>query len=257
MHLQLALDELLINAIEHGNCAINYNEKTKAMENGKSVVDLVTERCKKAAIREKKVYFHWEIKVNQTIFTIKDEGEGFNVRAHLKKIKEQEITSLHGRGIRLATMFSNQLKYNKKGNQVKLIINHDSTVEENVPAGFSKEQIISVKKGDIVLKENEPSDYLYYIASGRYAVIHKRRQVGSLGPQDIFMGEMSFLLNQKRSAKVKAETAGKLILLTRKTFINVIRKYPHYGIFLSKLLAKRLVRSNEQNAMLARQVQNT
>jgi CRP-like cAMP-binding protein len=257
MHLQLALDELLVNAIEHGNCAISYDEKTAALENGKSVVDLVNERCKKAAVKAKKIYFQWEIKLDQTIFTVRDQGEGFNVRDHMKKIREQDLTSLHGRGIRLAATFSSQLKYNKKGNQVKLIIAHDSTVEQELPAGFSKEQIRSVKKGDVVIRENEPSDSLYYIASGKYAVIHKRKQVGSLGPQDIFMGEMSFLLNQKRSAKVKAETAGKLILLTRKTFISVIRKYPHYGIFLSKLLAKRLVRSNDQNANLAWRLRHT
>jgi CRP-like cAMP-binding protein len=64
------------------------------------------------------------------------------------------------------------------------------------------------------------------------------------------MGEMSFLLNQRRSASVRADTPGKLILLTRKTFVSVIREYPHYGIFLSKLLAKRLVRSNDRNASL-------
>ncbi|MDR0389603.1 MAG: ATP-binding protein [Spirochaetaceae bacterium] len=257
MHLQLALDELLINAIEHGNCAISYDEKTRAMENGKSVVDLVLERCKKPGVRAKRVDFQWEIKQGQTVFTIRDQGTGFNVRESLRKIKEQDMTSLHGRGIRLATMFSSELKYNKRGNQVKLIINHDVSVEPDVPMALAKAQLISVKKGDIVLKENEPSDYLYYIASGKYSVIHKRKQVGSLGPQDIFMGEMSFLLNQKRSAKVKAESAGKLILLTRKTFIDVIRKYPHYGLFLSKLLAKRLVRSNDQNAALAKQVETT
>ena len=62
------------------------------------------------------------------------------------------------------------------------------------------------------------------------------------------MGEMSFLLNQRRSATIKATSTGKLILLTQKTFVNVIREYPYYGVFLSKLLAKRLVRSNDQNA---------
>jgi CRP-like cAMP-binding protein len=72
--------------------------------------------------------------------------------------------------------------------------------------------------------------------------------VGSLSAQDIFMGEMSFLLNERRSATIKAKSAGKLILLTQQTFINIIREYPHYGVFLSKLLAKRLVRSNIQAA---------
>jgi CRP-like cAMP-binding protein len=114
--------------------------------------------------------------------------------------------------------------------------------------------VVIVKQGDIVLREDEPSDYLYYIVSGRYTVYHNLKQVGTLSPQDIFMGEMSFLLNQRRSAAVRAEGPGKLILLTRKTFVSVIREYPHYGIFLSKLLAKRLVRSNDQNADLLNKI---
>jgi CRP-like cAMP-binding protein len=148
----------------------------------------------------------------------------------------------------MAAGLSHELKYNPKGNQVALVLKHDLTVENEVPVGFSREQIVNVKKGDTVLREGEPSDYLYYISSGTYAIYHNEKQVGTLSAQDIFMGEMAFLLNQRRSATVKATSSGKLILLTQKNFINVIREYPHYGIFLSTLLAKRLVRSNEQTA---------
>ena len=62
------------------------------------------------------------------------------------------------------------------------------------------------------------------------------------------MGEMSFLLNNRRSATVKAETYGRLIKISRKAFVSVVKKYPHYGIFLSKLLARKLVRANQMNA---------
>ncbi|AEF81269.1 cyclic nucleotide-binding domain-containing protein [Leadbettera azotonutricia] len=250
MHLQLALGELIVNAVEHGNCGIGYDEKTEGMEKGLSVVDLVAEKCKDPAIRGKKVEFQWELLNDKSIFIIKDEGKGFDVKAHLQKIENQDIMSLHGRGIKLASKLSNELSYNAKGNQVTLTVKHDLSLEYDVPLGFSKEQIVNVKPGDIILKEGEPSDYLYYISSGRYTVFHNRKQVGTLSPEDIFMGEMSFLLNQKRSATVRAETTGKLILLTRKAFVNVIRQFPHYGIFLSKLLAKRLVRGNDRNAAL-------
>jgi CRP-like cAMP-binding protein len=148
----------------------------------------------------------------------------------------------------MAASLSHKLRYNEKGNKVELIINNDISVEHEVPIGFSREKIVNVKKGDIILKEGEPSNYLYYISSGTYEVLYNDCPVGTLSPQDIFMGEMSFLLDQRRSATIKATSAGKLILLTQKTFINVIRKYPHYGIFLAKLIARRLVRSNEQNA---------
>ncbi|MCL1815678.1 MAG: cyclic nucleotide-binding domain-containing protein [Treponema sp.] len=248
MQLQLALAELIVNAIEHGNCGITYEEKTASLEQGISPVELIAEKCKDPAVRAKKVTLLWEIKPDKSVFIVHDEGKGFDVRAHMKKIIDQDDYSLHGRGIRMASSFSNELQYNAKGNQVMLVIKHEISVEHEVPAGFSREQIVKVKKGDVVIKEGEPSDYLYYISSGTYEVLYNDKPVGSLSPQDIFMGEMSFLLNQRRSATIRATSPGKLILLTQKTFINVIREYPHYGIFLSKLLAKRLVRSNEQTA---------
>jgi anti-sigma regulatory factor (Ser/Thr protein kinase) len=254
MHLQLALGELIVNAVEHGNCGITFEEKTLGMENGLSVVELVAERCKDPLIRNKKVEFLWDIHPEESVFVIRDEGKGFDVKAHLKKIAAQDMMSLHGRGIKMASALSSELKYNEKGNQVTLILKHDSSVEHEVPVGFSREQVVNTKKGDIVLREDEPSDYLYYIVSGKYSVFHNLKQVGTLSPQDIFMGEIAFLLNQRRSASVRAEGPGKLILLTRKTFVSIIREYPHYGIFLSKLLAKRLVRSNDQNAALMEKV---
>jgi CRP-like cAMP-binding protein len=61
---------------------------------------------------------------------------------------------------------------------------------------------------------------------------------------------MAFLLNNKRTVTVTALTKGKLIKVSRKSFINVVRGYPHYGIFLSKLLARKLARANRENARL-------
>jgi anti-sigma regulatory factor (Ser/Thr protein kinase) len=256
MHLQLALGELIVNAVEHGNCGITYEEKNAAMEKGISVVELVAERCKNPAIREKKVELLWDVGRYITTFVIRDEGPGFNVQAHLEKIVKQDVLSLHGRGIQMARMFSTELRYNEKGNEATMVVKHDEVVEHEVPLGFSKEQILTVNAGDMVLRENEIGDYLYYIVSGRYSVFHNRKKVGSLSVRDIFMGEMAFLLNQRRSASIRAEGPGKLILLTRKALVDIIREYPHYGIFLSKLLAKRLVRSNDQNAVLLEKLKN-
>jgi len=248
MHIQLALHELIINAIEHGSCGITYEEKSKALDSGMTSVELIEEKCKDPAINAKKVFFSWNIKPDKSMFIIQDQGNGFDVNAYIEKMKTQDDFSLHGRGIKMASMLSHKLKYNEKGNQAALIINNDFTVEHEVPAGFTHEKVINVKRGDIILQEGDPSDFLYYISSGTYEVIHQDKQVGILSAQDIFMGEMSFLLNQRRSATIRATSTGKLILLTQKTFINIIREYPHYGIFLSKLLAKRLLRTNMQAA---------
>ena len=248
MHLQLALAELIVNAIEHGNCGISYEEKKAALSSGLSASQLIAEKCKDPVIRAKRAIFNWEIKKDGSVFVIEDEGEGFDVKTHIEKLRKQDQYSLHGRGIRMAAGIAHKLKYNSKGNQAVLIVKHEPAVEHEVPLGFLREQVVYVKKGDIVLTEGDLSDYLYYISSGTYEVLHNGIPVGSLSPQDIFMGEMSFLLSQRRSATIRATSSGKLVLLTQKTFIKVIREFPHYGIFLSKLIAKRLVRANEQAA---------
>ena len=254
MNLQLSLAELIINGIEHGNCGISYDEKTDGLEKGLSVVELVNEKCKDPVISSKKVYFEWDIGETQTKFVIRDDGEGFDVKKYSTRLKIEDPYALHGRGILMATTLAKKLSYNMKGNQVILLIDHDQSVLKETPQGFLSEEIVFVKKGDIIFKEEEQSDFLYYISSGSFSVFHKTKQVGFLTPADIFMGEMSFLLNNARSASVRAEDNGKLVKISRKSFISVVKKFPHYGIFLSKLLARKLVRSNKKNFQLRRQL---
>jgi len=250
MHLQLCLAELMVNAVEHGNCGITFDKKTEALDRGVNIVELVEEKCQDPAVARKRVHFTYEINPENTRFIIRDEGDGFNVLGLRQKIKQEGPMALHGRGIRMARAFAEKLLYNKKGNTVVLTVKHDKTATKNTPAGFSGEEMITVQPGDIIFTEQESSDFLYYIANGSFGVFHNDQRVGSLGPEDIFMGEMSFMLNNRRSAEVRAETTGHLVKITRRSFVSVIKEYPHYGIFLSKLLARKLVRANIRNAAL-------
>ena len=197
----------------------------------------------------KRVFFEWEIEDDYTKFIIKDEGSGFDVNGLKTKIEEEGPMSLHGRGIRMARVFAYKLYYNTKGNMVVIIIKHSQSAARHTPAGFSGEELIFTAKGDTIFEEGESSDFLYYISSGKYNVFHNDKVVGRISAEDIFMGEMSFLLNNRRSATVKAEIPGKLLKISRKAFVTVIKEFPHYGIFLSKLLARKLVKANSLNAI--------
>ncbi len=250
MHLQLALAELIVNGIEHGNCELSYDEKTVFMEDGGNIVELIAKKCEDTAIAAKRVHLDWEMHNNYTCFTIRDEGKGFDVSDLNEKLKNQDELSLHGRGIRMAMALCRELYYNKTGNQVTLIIDHVEQEAQPFPIRFRMEEILEIEKGDIVFREGEESDFLYYIVSGKYYVYHRRKKVGELNQNDIFMGEMSFLLSNKRNGTIKAAEKGKLIKISRKAFVTLVRDYPYYGIFLSRLLAKRLARSNDQNAQL-------
>lgn len=246
--VQMALSELLLNSIEHGNCSISYQEKTEWLATGEGINELIEERCNNPEIAAKKVLLSWEIGEKTCEFTISDEGEGFDVLAYQKRIKSEPNERLHGRGIQMARIGRNKLIYNKKGNQVTLQINLKEEIENPAPIGFSDQELIKVKEGDTLMRAGEYGDCIYYISSGEYIVYHQDNPVGLITPADIFMGEMSFLLGNTRSATVVAKTSGKVIKIPRKNFVDVIKVYPQYSIFLLKILAQKLVRSNENIA---------
>jgi len=250
MHLQLALSELIFNGIEHGHCGITFDEKSAYLNSGKSVIDLVIEKSQDPKIAAKRVHFEWETDPDKSVFIIRDEGNGFDVTKIRQKVNDNDPFSQHGRGLMMAENICESVEYNKKGNKVTVVFKHDLSVAREAPLGFAKEEAIYPKEGDIIFKEGEKGDFLYYISSGRYTVFHNDKVVGVSTPSDLFMGEMAFLLNNRRSARVKAEEPGKLIKISRKAFVQVMKQYPHYGIFLSKLLARKLVRANEQHSIL-------
>lgn len=248
VQLQIVLTELLLNAIEHGNCEITMEEKAAYLAEGGTTLDLVDEKCMIPAVQERVVHFSWETHDDFTRFRIRDEGKGFDVEAYREKIIRNRIDALNGRGIMMARKLASRLAYNKKGNKVLLEFPHYSGDRGTAPTGFENEEILTVSRGEIVFKEGEQDDYLYYIISGTYVVYHKGEKVGTLSPSDIFMGEMSFLLNYNRNATVMVETGGRLIRIPRERFVGIIRKYPHYGLFLARLLARKLANSNKIHA---------
>ena len=245
IQLQLALEELIVNGIEHGNCGISYDEKTHGMEGGKSVLDLVAEKNADPKIAAKKVEVVWSINESETILSIIDQGTGFDVASLLEKIKTQDSYLGHGRGIRIASAIAREVRYSKKGNKVSMYLTNED-VEHDAPPGLLFGEPFVVKKGDVIIREGEESDCLFYITSGRYGVYVNDKRIDSITPNEIFLGEMAFILNQPRTATIIAECPGKLIRITHKVFIEIIREYPHYIMFLSRLIAQRLLRRSEK-----------
>ncbi len=244
MFLQLVLSEMIVNAIEHGNCGINYDEKSEFLSKGLNIVDLITKKCEDPNISKRRVYFEWSVVNNETIFVIRDEGDGFDVHKLKKKIEDEGAMALHGRGIKMAVKLAKEIRYNRKGNRLKLVFENEETGHSATPAGFGNEEVMICATTDVIFREGDSDDFLYYIIAGTYNVYVEEVLVARITPSDVFMGEMSFLLQNHRSATVIADSSGKLLKISRKSYINAIKKYPHYAILLSKLLAKKLVRAN-------------
>jgi len=244
--LHLALMELLINAIEHGNCRIAYAEKSKWLEEGKNIFALIRKKNRNPDIASRKVYFNYRITPARSYFSIRDEGEGFDWRGRIQQITEKNYLMLHGRGIMMANLYLQNLSYNDKGNEVSFEIEHQAQGSNLLPGAFEKTQEVVFEDGETVFTEGEESNFLYYIVSGKLKIISQGRVLSTLTPADIFLGEMSFLLNDRRSASVQSEGRTVLLRISKTAFVTTIRESPHYGIFLARLLAQRLDRLNQR-----------
>ncbi|HOE07386.1 MAG TPA: cyclic nucleotide-binding domain-containing protein [Treponemataceae bacterium] len=246
--LQTTLMELLTNALEHGNCKISYDEKTQWLENGGNILDLIREKTKDPEIANKKVHISYIVGKEKSRFKIRDDGEGFDWKARLNADFSEET---HGRGMKLSESMVTSLTYNDKGNEVTFEVMNQQNAANTVPGIMQPFSTVAYKDKQVVCRENDNTNDLFFIVSGRYAVYTNRKLVSVLTPNDMFIGEMSFLLNDRRSATILSVGDGRLIKIPKVSFLNLIRKNPHYGIFLSKLLAQRLLKQTMKTLQLA------
>lgn len=256
--LQTTLMELLTNALEHGNCNITFDEKTAWLEKGGNILDLINEKRKNPEIEAKKIQISYIIGKEKSTFSIIDEGNGFDWRSRMEKAKDPIAAfteETHGRGMVLSNSLVSNLRYNDKGNEVLFDLENLMDVSNTVPGIMVPFATVTYEKHQIVCKQNEKSNDLYFIVSGRYGVYANGKLISVLTPADMFIGEMAFLLNDRRSATIMSAGEGKLIKIPKTSFLNLIRKNPHYGIFLSKLLAQRVIRQNKRTLELSAQIE--
>lgn len=119
--IQIALREIIINAIEHGNLGVTFKEKSESMMND-NYFDIIRERQLEPHNIEKKVHIDYSINSDRVIYVISDEGEGFNYEQFTLASQDEVNDNFlaHGRGITMTKSAFDDVTYNKKGNHVML-----------------------------------------------------------------------------------------------------------------------------------------
>lgn len=124
LHLRAALQELVMNAVEHGCLEVRYRDKIEAM--AKDQYDgLIQQRRQDARFRNRRVTIRaiYE-KPKQTLtYQIADEGKGFNWKSRGNlRLDACPTGDASGRGIFLTQSFFPDLRYNDKGNEVSFTV---------------------------------------------------------------------------------------------------------------------------------------
>jgi sigma-B regulation protein RsbU (phosphoserine phosphatase) len=117
MNSVIGITELLVNAVEHGNLGITYEEKTALNADG-TWDDEVKRRLALPENANKRVEMLFERDDREICFTIRDEGSGFDFQRFLD-VDPQRAFDNHGRGIAMARRLSfDSLEYRGAGNEV-------------------------------------------------------------------------------------------------------------------------------------------
>ena len=111
------LNELLLNAVEHGNLEITYSQKTELVLAGTWVSE-IERRLELVEYRNRQVVVEVETAGDQVVFTIKDEGHGFAWEPY-RELAAERAKDPHGRGIALSALMAfSSLTYRGCGNEV-------------------------------------------------------------------------------------------------------------------------------------------
>ena len=105
--------------------------------------------------------------------------------------------------------------------------------------------------GEAVVRQGEVGLGLYAILHGRVKVEREQggvsRHLAELGANQVF-AEISMVDNKPRSATVTTLEETECMLLTRDSFLKLVKSYPELALRLAKVLAERLRTADEKLA---------
>ncbi len=121
----VGLMELMLNAVEHGNLGITYDEKTRLIADDRLRGE-VARRLSLPELASKHVTVRFRRDVRNLIFNIADQGDGFDWEPYLEMSLERMMDN-HGRGIAMSRSIAfSSLTYIGKGNVVEAVVSAEA-----------------------------------------------------------------------------------------------------------------------------------
>jgi PAS domain S-box-containing protein len=100
--------------------------------------------------------------------------------------------------------------------------------------------ITPYEEGKAIFLEGDDSQDLYILVSGQLNVFKGNKKIAQITEKGSFFGEMSYLLNAKRTATIKAEKNVEAIQIHKEDIPGFFQEFPEVAGEITKLLAKRL-----------------
>ena len=113
----IALEEALLNSMYHGNLEV---PSALREEDDSKFYEVIECRRKQSPYQERRLVVNSSLSRDQAIFTIRDEGPGFDMSSIPDPTDPNYIERVSGRGMLLMRTFMDSVEYNEAGNVVTL-----------------------------------------------------------------------------------------------------------------------------------------
>jgi CheY-like chemotaxis protein len=124
MRVGIALHEVLINAIEHGNLELNSDLRE---EDESLFRDLGEERRRQYPFRDRRVRLRAMLSRSEAVYVVEDDGPGFDPAALPDPTDPAKLERCSGRGMMLIRTFMDEVEHDEKGNRITLRKRHPIT----------------------------------------------------------------------------------------------------------------------------------
>ncbi|MES2790575.1 MAG: response regulator [Planctomycetota bacterium] len=127
IRIGVALEEALLNAFYHGNLEVSSKLREEDYDEYYALAKL---RCSQAPYADRKITVHCKFDEIAVTVTITDEGPGFDPALLPDPRDPENLERPSGRGLLLMRTFLDEVEYNAKGNQVRMVKRRQPTEEE-------------------------------------------------------------------------------------------------------------------------------
>jgi len=127
LRLGVAVEEALLNAYYHGNLELSSELRE---DDHRLYHDMAVKRAGESPYRERQIHIGVKVTPTQAVYSIRDEGPGFDPSDLPDPTHPANLDRPCGRGMLLMRTFMDNVIYNYKGNEVTLFKERDPNPEE-------------------------------------------------------------------------------------------------------------------------------
>lgn len=119
MQIAMALDEALLNAMVHGNLEVSSD--LRQVDDGKPYWDMIAKRKQEPPYKDRRVTVRLQASSESAMFTIRDEGPGFDANLIRDPTDPENLEQIGGRGLLLINAFMDEVNHNELGNEITML----------------------------------------------------------------------------------------------------------------------------------------